>query len=135
VLLSSAYGFAQKAAKTSDHFFTGFPSYWNVVAFYLYAGDMGSCANAAWLLGLSALVFVPLRYVYPSRTPALLATTNVLCAAWAAVLGWMIWQLPEVSPAAFFASLLFPAYYGGLSLFLEARQRGWVRRRERAPAR
>src|SRR5690348_2373517 len=35
MLLSSAYGFNRTDAKTSDHFFTGFPSYWNVVAFYL----------------------------------------------------------------------------------------------------
>ena len=32
MLLSSAYGFNRDDAKTSDHFFTGFPSYWNVVA-------------------------------------------------------------------------------------------------------
>ena len=36
MLLSSAYGFCQDAAKTPDHFFTGFPSYWNIVVFYLY---------------------------------------------------------------------------------------------------
>ena len=35
MLLSSAYGFSQEAAKTSDHYFTGFPSYWNIVVFYL----------------------------------------------------------------------------------------------------
>jgi phosphatidylcholine synthase len=35
ILLSSAYGFNRADAKTSDHFFTGFPSYWNVVTFYL----------------------------------------------------------------------------------------------------
>src|SRR6185295_14929699 len=31
VLLSSAYGFNTASAKTNDHFFTGFPSYWNIV--------------------------------------------------------------------------------------------------------
>jgi phosphatidylcholine synthase len=34
-LLASAYGFSQSDAKTDDGFFLGFPSYWNVVAFYL----------------------------------------------------------------------------------------------------
>ena len=32
VLLSSAFGFSREDAKTADHFFTGFPSYWNIVA-------------------------------------------------------------------------------------------------------
>src|SRR5260370_6747270 len=31
VLLSSMYGFVAPDAKTADAFFTGFPSYWNVV--------------------------------------------------------------------------------------------------------
>ncbi len=35
-LLASGYGFAQVHAKTPDGFFIGFPSYWNIVAFYLY---------------------------------------------------------------------------------------------------
>jgi phosphatidylcholine synthase len=30
VLLSSAYGFSPTDAKTSDNYFTGFPSYWNI---------------------------------------------------------------------------------------------------------
>ena len=38
VLLSSAYGFASLDAKTDDYFFTGFPSYWNIVALYIHAG-------------------------------------------------------------------------------------------------
>src|SRR5204862_6115517 len=33
-LLASAYGFSRANAKTADGFFLGFPSYWNVVAFY-----------------------------------------------------------------------------------------------------
>ena len=35
-LLASAYGFCQVEAKTDDGYFLGFPSLWNVVAFYLY---------------------------------------------------------------------------------------------------
>src|SRR5207253_4959556 len=35
-LLASGYGFCQTDAKTPDGFFLGFPSYWNIVAFYLY---------------------------------------------------------------------------------------------------
>src|SRR5438093_2986667 len=35
-LLASAYGFSQVDAKTDDGFFLGFPSYWNITAFYLF---------------------------------------------------------------------------------------------------
>src|SRR6188508_1148107 len=71
MLLSSAYGFSAADAKTDDHFFTGFPSYWNIAALYLFAAHLTPTVNASVLLVLSALVFVRIRYVYPSRTPIL----------------------------------------------------------------
>ena len=73
VLLASAYGFGQVDAKvaTSDYFFTGFPSYWNIVALYLYVWRLPAAANAVLLIVLAVLVFVPIRYVYPSRTVTL----------------------------------------------------------------
>ena len=39
-LVASAYGFCQMPAKTTDGYFVGFPSYWNIVAFYLYVLQM-----------------------------------------------------------------------------------------------
>ena len=41
------YGFCRTDAKTADHFFTGFPSYWNIVAFYLYVLGWPPAVNAA----------------------------------------------------------------------------------------
>ena len=34
-LVASCYQFCRTDAKTDDHFFLGFPSYWNIVAFYV----------------------------------------------------------------------------------------------------
>ena len=36
-LMASAYQFCRVDAKTEDHLFLGFPSYWNIVAFYVIA--------------------------------------------------------------------------------------------------
>ena len=121
VLLSSAYGFNRADAKTADHFFLGFPSYWNVVAFYLFVGGLPPAANAAILLVLAVLVFVPIRYLYPSRGAGFPRLTNALGAAWGVAVLVMVWQLPAVSPALLLASLAFPAYYVILSLGLMAR--------------
>src|SRR6266542_5379653 len=85
MLLSSAYGFAATDAKTEDHFFTGFPSYWNIVALYLYAARLPAIVNASILLVLGALVFVRIGYVYPTRTPVLRGLTIALCAVWGAM--------------------------------------------------
>ena len=121
MLLSSAYGFNRSDAKTADHFFTGFPSYWNVVVFYLWVAGWPSLVNAAILLSLAALVLVPIRYVYPTRTRHWRGATNVAGAVWAVLLVVMLWQYPAVSRPMFWTSLAFPVYYFLLSFALHFR--------------
>jgi phosphatidylcholine synthase len=123
VLLSSAYGFGSLDAKTDDHFFTGFPSYWNIVALYIHAARTPPAFNAAVLLVLVALVFVRIGYLYPSRTPVLQGTTNVLGGIWAVMMIAVVYLLPDVPRALLIASLFFPVYYVALSLWLNARRR------------
>jgi phosphatidylcholine synthase len=59
-LVASAYGFCRVEAKTDDHYFLGFPSYWNVVAFYLYLLKL----PASWALAL-VLVLVLGSLAFP----------------------------------------------------------------------
>jgi phosphatidylcholine synthase len=122
VLLSSGYGFASLDAKTSDYFFTGFPSYWNIVALYLHAARTPDVVNAVVLLAFVVLVFVRIGYVYPSRTPVLWGVTNVLGAIWAVMMLVVVWRLPDVPQSLLIASLFFPVYYAVLSFWLNARR-------------
>jgi phosphatidylcholine synthase len=122
MLLSSAYGFNRDDAKTSDHFFTGFPSYWNLVVFYLFLMRGSQVANAIVLLALAVFVFIPIRYLYPSRMPNWRAVTVALGIAWGVTLLVMVWQLPAISSALLWGSLVFPVYYVLLSFAL-----GWRR--------
>jgi phosphatidylcholine synthase len=121
-LIASAYGFCQKEAKTADHYFLGFPSYWNIIAFYLYVLKTPLWVNAFLIIFLSIMVFVPIRYIYPSRSPRFRAVTNVLGALWGVALLFMIYRLPDPPQMIVFASLAFPAYYTGLSLWLVIRR-------------
>lgn len=124
VLLSSAYGFSHAEAKvqTTDHFFTGFPSYWNIVALYLVGLGFRPAVNAAILLVLAVLVFVPVRYVYPSRTRELRVLTLVLGSLWAALMVVAIWRLPATDGPWLPLSLGFVAYYFMLSVWLHVKQ-------------
>jgi phosphatidylcholine synthase len=117
-LLASAYGFCQSAAKTADFFFTGFPSYWNVAVFYLFAFGSEPWLNALVLVVLSVLVFVPIGYVYPTRQSFLRPLTIGLGIAWGVALLVVLSRLPEPSPALVRASLAYPIYYFALSLYL-----------------
>lgn len=122
VLLASAYGFGRTDAKTDDYFFTGFPSYWNIVALYIVALGTGQVANAVVLLAFAALVFVRTGYVYPSRTPVLRRTTIVLGGIWAVMVILITWQLPTPSRTLVLASLFYPIYYVALSFYLDSRR-------------
>jgi phosphatidylcholine synthase len=121
VLVSSLFGFAAADAKTEDHFFTGFPSYWNIVSLYLYVAGLEAPMNAAILIVLSGLVFWRVRYVYPTRTPVLRGLTLGLGAIWAALIVAIIVMLPAVSAPLVLVSLLFPVYYLALSAVLHLR--------------
>jgi phosphatidylcholine synthase len=116
-LVASGYGFCQTAAKTKDHFFTGFPSYWNVVILYLFVLGWPLWINIAWLVGLSVLVFVPIRYLYPSRNRFAQKTTYILGVVWAVLVFIVVAQMPTPSRDLALVSLFFPAYYVALSLW------------------
>jgi phosphatidylcholine synthase len=117
--LASAYQFAQADAKTDDHFFLGFPSYWNFVAIYAWLLEASSSTTAAWLLGLSILVFVPIKYLYPTRMTRFARTMILGAAAFAALLTLACaTNDAALRTRAAWVSLLYPAAYGALSLWL-----------------
>ena len=76
--------------------------------------------NAAILAGLAVLVFVPIRYAYPSRMRTLRGPTMVVGTMWGVLFAWMLWRLPAVDGPWTIVSLIFPAYYVALSLWLQS---------------
>lgn len=67
ITITSAYQFCQSDAKTPDHFFKGFPCYWNIAIFYMFIFNTSMHVNALIMAFLCILIFVPVKYVYPSR--------------------------------------------------------------------
>ena len=131
-LLASAYGFCQVEAKTDDGYFLGFPSLWNVVAFYLYVLQFPGWVAVAVVVALGLMTFVPSRYLYPSSKPgALNRASNLLGAPWCALLLIVMCRLPsgpstDVDPATWWmaaASLYFPAFYMAASWAVTLRLR------------
>lgn len=124
-LLASAYGFSQSDAKTDDGFFLGFPSYWNVVAFYLYMLRPAPAFSLAVIVGLSVLTFVPWRYLYPSSPRARWGRlTIILCALWAASLVFILANAAASNRLLVLFSLAFPVYYMAVSWAITFRLRG-----------
>ena len=131
-LLASAYGFSQVNAKTDDGFFLGFPSYWNVVAFYLYMLRPPAGLSLACIVTLSVLTFIPSRYLYPSQRTPFSRLTSVLALIWAFVLLLILAGVLADSRSWTIASIGFPAYYMLLSWALTLRYARRQRLSERA---
>ena len=121
-LLASAYGFSQVNAKTDDGFFLGFPSYWNIVAFYLYFLRPPAWLTLGLVIALSLLTFVPWRYLYPSQRAPFSRLTNLLAAVWVAVLLLILARWPATPRWLVLLSLAFPAYYMLMSWALTLRR-------------
>lgn len=122
-LLASSYQFCRVDAKTEDHYFLGFPSYWNVIAFYAVVMQLSPSTLAAILLVCSVLVFVPVKYIYPSRTLVLRRTSLLLAAGWLVSYAVLLVQFPDPSPAVVALSLAYVAYYIMASVYLTLRPR------------
>lgn len=122
-LMASGYGFAQTSAKTKDHYFLGFPSYWSLVGYYLYLFSTPIMFNTVLILALAFLVFVPIRFPYPTQTRPYRKLTLLLCSIWGLMLltilvvhsrglDWLSW-----------ASLFLIPYYVGLTFWLWMKSR------------
>jgi phosphatidylcholine synthase len=145
-LMASAYGFCQVSAKTDDGYFLGFPSYWNLIALYLYIlQPMPDWVALSLIIVPAVLTFVPSRYLYPTGRGGLLnRAALVLGGVWAGLLLWILAVLPSEYPSPTdlgetwprplaVASLFFPVYYFAASWFVTCRL--WnVRRRDRKEA-
>ncbi len=116
--LASAYGFSHTEAKTEDDYFLGWPSYWNVVALYLWLLETPALVGTLCVCLFAALVFVPIKYLYISRMPVLRRSSALLAALWLAAMAIaVLW--PEVARSYHLVhlSLAFPVYYLVLSLW------------------
>ena len=91
-----------------------------MVAFYAIVLDVSEPVLAASLVVLSVLVFVPIRFLYPSRSGTLRTLSLVLSAVWAATYIVLLVQYPDPHPLVAAASLAYVVYYWGVSLWLTA---------------
>lgn len=119
-LVASVLGFANVGAKDeAEGYFLGFPSYWNVVAFYagywVAIGD--GWLNAAMLLGLAVLTVVPVGFMYPTLAPRRWRWFMIAGGyAWCLFCLGMLPSYPNTPAWAVWLSLAGPLGYGLISV-------------------
>jgi phosphatidylcholine synthase len=131
-LVASSMAFVNAGAKEEEEgFFLGFPSYWNIFAFYTAhcLRFWGPGLVLAAILVLSVLSVTPVRFVYPNRAPRFRAFFMLGGYAW---LGLIVVYLlflkstPAASRWLLWLSFVYPFLYVLLSIYLDLwrRERG-----------
>lgn len=129
-LIAAIYGFSQKEAKTGDHYFLGFPSYWNVIALYLVLLQPQPPVVLATILLFSALTFIPSKYLHTSHPGKLSMPTNILGTIWGLLMLAIVTGQLETE-AWILASLIFPLFYLAASWGVTLTE--WRQERRTAP--
>jgi len=119
ILLTSAYQFTQTDAKTDNnsYFFKGFPSVWNFLVIYMMLLGLNPWINLAALVLCNILVFIPVKYLYPSRNNRLRRVTLGFTYLYGAFGIWALLQYPDVPKWVAPLSFIYVAYYAILSFF------------------
>ena len=122
-LLSSAYGFSQVHAKTPDGFFLGFPSYWNIIAFYLYVLHSPVWVSVAVIVTFAVLTFIPTPYLYATRGGPFARLINVGAAIWFVLIALVLFGNAGDRKTVAVVSLFYPLMYLALSAAVTLRGR------------
>jgi phosphatidylcholine synthase len=116
VLILTPYHFANVQVKTDDYYFQGFPGWWNLLVFYLWLFAPAPWIAFAIVAAFCVLLFVPIKYVYPSRAVQLRFAVQAAFAVWAAANALILYRLPERSTALGWLSLAAVAFLGGVGI-------------------
>lgn len=119
ILLASAYQFTQVDAKTdetNEYFFKGFPDFWNLMVIYMLVLETNPWVNLIVLITLTILIFVPIKYIYPTRTLRFKKLTLLLTFIFGALglVGLILY--PNEPKWIWWVSLVYGVYYLGVSL-------------------
>ncbi len=91
ICYGSVIYFADTRMKTKDKSFSGFPACWNMVVLVLFAIAPSQHTILAVVVLLTVGMFVPLKFVHPTRTKRWREVTLPVSIAWVLFAAWAAW--------------------------------------------
>ena len=125
ILLTSTYQFTQVDAKTdatNRFFFKGFPFCWDVMAVYMLVLGLNPWLNFGVLVLCNILIFVPIKFIYPTRTMRLKQLTLALTSLYGVLCLVGLILYPNEPKWIWWFTLTYGVYYVALSLWPYNRQ-------------
>jgi phosphatidylcholine synthase len=116
IVMTGAIYFADRRMKTADHYFRGFPTLWNVVAFYLFVLKLPPWLAAGLVALLTVLTFMPFKFLHPFRVARLRFVTMGALVLWSLLAAYAL--LRSLEPGAFVAGglVILAVYFLGVGL-------------------
>lgn len=120
ILLTSAYQFTQvdvKSDGTQELFFKGFPSAWDMTVVLLLVLEFNPWLNLGIIIMLNILIFVPIKYVYPTRTTRHKKLTLTLSLLYGALALVGVALYPNEPKWVWWVTLTYFVYYVVISIW------------------
>lgn len=91
ITFASSLYFAIATMKTADKSFLGFPGCWNMVVIVLFAVEPNFWVILGIVISLAIAMFLPLRFIHPTRTKRWRVVSLPIALAWVFFAGWAAW--------------------------------------------
>jgi phosphatidylcholine synthase len=116
IVMTGAIYFADRHMKTADNYFRGFPTLWNVVAFYLFVLKPAPWLAAALVALLAILTFAPFKFLHPFRVARLRMVSMAALVLWAILAGYALLRALEPGPVVAGGLVVLAVYFLGVGL-------------------
>ena len=117
VVLTGCYNYGLAEDSTPDGYFIGFPAAWNFVCFYFITFDTSPWINATVVLILSILHFIPIKFIYLTKTRAFPHLTLSIAILWAISGIWAIASFGNVPQFILAVLIIGPIYMVALGIY------------------
>lgn len=91
ITFASSLYYAISTMKTKDNSFLGFPGCWNMVVIVFFATQPNFWVILGISVALAVAMFLPLKFVHPTRTERWRTFTLPIALAWTFFAGWAAW--------------------------------------------
>jgi phosphatidylcholine synthase len=116
IVMTGAIYFADRRMKTADNYFRGFPTLWNVVAFYLFVLKPEPWLAAGLVVLLAVLTFVPFKFLHPFRVARLRMVSMGAVVLWAILAAYALLRSLEPGPWVAAGLVALAVYFVGVGL-------------------
>jgi phosphatidylcholine synthase len=116
IVMTGAIYFADRQMKTEDNYFRGFPTLWNIAAFYLFVLKPPPWLAAALVALLAIATFLPFKFVHPVRVAKLRHLSLAALVLWSILAAYALLRSLDPGPWVAGGLVLIAVYFLGIGL-------------------